>query len=317
MKRFAYLAANSLDACARVLKQRPRALAKGGGTDLLDLLKKRILVPDEVVQLPRSGRGREPGKIPASATLAEVAGSDWLRREAPAVAQAAAIAATPQIRNVGTLGGNLCQFTRCWYFRNPAFACFKRGTGECSAAAEGGLNRYHAIFPHENCMRAHPSNLAPALIAVGAQVECVHPLGNRTLDLDLLYDDGPSGRLSDTTLRKGELIASVTVPPSPLARRSTYLEFRERQSFDFALASVAAALEIAGGVVKQARIVCGAVSPIPYRARAVEGLLAGKPLDAKAGARAVVADALPTKQNRFKARILEELVRRALEELGS
>jgi len=317
MKRFAYLAANSLEACARALKERPSALAKAGGTDLLDLLKKRILLPDEVVQLPRSGGGGEPGRIPASATLSEVAGSDWLRREAPAVALAAAAAATPQIRNAGTLGGNLCQFTRCWYFRNPAFSCFKRGTGECSAAAEGGLNRYHAIYPHDNCMSAHPSNLAPALIAVGARVECIHPDGNRTLDLELLYDEGPSGRLSDTTLRKGELIASVTIPPSASARRSTYLEFRERQSFDFALASVAVALEIAGGVVQRARIVCGAVSPIPYRARAVESILAGKPLDPAAGARAVVADALPTGQNRFKVRVLEELVRRALEELGS
>jgi xanthine dehydrogenase YagS FAD-binding subunit len=318
MKAFTYVTADDFDAASRALAEAgPRAVAKAGGTDLLALLKSRIAEPDEVVNLLRARRDGVQGEVSALATLAEVAEDAWIKENFPAVARAAAEAATPQVRNTGTLGGNLCQHTRCWYFRDSNYACFKRGTGDCSAAPDGAQNRYHAIFPHKRCVSAHPSNLAPALIAVGAKVACVHPDGPRTLDVELLYDEGPSGRRSDTVLRAGELVRAVLLEPTPLAKRSTYVEFRERQSFDFAIASVAVALDLQGGIVRDVRIVCGAVSPIPYRAKAAEAVLRGKKLDIDAAAAAAVAGATPLADNGSKVPILKQLVRRALTELAS
>jgi xanthine dehydrogenase YagS FAD-binding subunit len=136
------------------------------------------------------------------------------------------------------------------------------------------------------------------------------------MDLELLYDEGPRGRHGDTNLRPGELIRAVVLEPSALTRNSTYVEFRERLSFDFAVASVAAAVDVRDGVVNEARIVCGAVAPVPHRARAAEQALLGKPLDPEAAARAAVADALPAEQNRYKVPILARLIRTALEELS-
>jgi xanthine dehydrogenase YagS FAD-binding subunit len=318
MKAFAYLTADDFESASRALAEAgPRAVAKAGGTDLLAMLKTRLLEPDDVVNLSRAKRDAAKGELSALATLAEVAADAWVGENFPAVAKAAHEAATPQVRNAGTVGGNLCQFTRCWYFRDASYSCFKRGTGDCSAAPDGAQNRYHAIFPHKRCVSAHPSNLAPALIAVGARVACVHPDGARTLDLELLYDEGPSGRKSDTILREGELIRAVLLEPTPLARRSTYVEIRERQSFDFALASVAAALELDGGVVKDVRIVCGGVAPIPYRAKAAEAALRGRKLDIEAAANAAVAGAAPLPDNGYKVPILRQLVRRALTELAT
>ncbi|MHC4548335.1 MAG: FAD binding domain-containing protein [Planctomycetota bacterium] len=317
MKAFAYLNPADFPAAAKALGQAPNAVAKGAGTDLLDLLKERVYEPDEVVNLLRTAGAAGEGEIGALKTLADLAADAWLQENFPAVHRAAAVAATPQIRNVGTVGGNLCQHTRCWFFRNRSFACFKRGTGACSAMEEGAQNRYHALFPHDRCASAHPSNLAPALIAVGARVACVHPAGDRTMDLELIYGEPQEGRFSDTNLRRGELIRAVLLEPSPLARRSTYVEFRERQSFDFAVASVAAAVHMEGGKVKEARIVCGAVAPTPYRARAAEKALEGKALDPAAAAAAVVRGAEPLAQSKYRVVILRRLVRRALEELKS
>jgi len=318
MKAFSYLIAEEFGAAARALAEAgPNGIAKAGGTDLLDLLKSRLFQPGEVVSLQRAKRDAGKGEISALATLAEVAEDAWVKENFPAVAKAAGEAATPQVRNAGTVGGNLCQHTRCWYFRNADFTCFKRGTGDCSAVGEGAQNRYHAIFPHQRCVSAHPSNLAPALIAVGAKAHCVHPDGGRTLDVGLLYDEGPSGRRTDVNLRPGELIRAVALEPSPLSRRSTYVEFRERQSFDFAVASVAAALDLRDGVVHDVRIVCGAVAPVPYRAKRAEEALRGKKLDVDAAAEAVVKDATPLEHNAYKVPVLKQLVRRALKELAS
>jgi len=318
MKAFTYVTADDFDAASRALAEAgPRAVAKAGGTDLLALLKSRVAEPDEVVNLLRVKREGAQGELSALATLAEVADDAWIRENFPAVAKAAAEAATPQVRNTGTVGGNLCQHTRCWYFRDAHYTCFKRGTGDCSAAPDGAQNRYHAIFPHKRCVSAHPSNLAPALIAVGGKVACVHPDGPRTLDAELLYDEGPSGRRSDTVLREGELIRAVLLEPSPLAKRSTYVEFRERQSFDFAIASVAVAMDLQYGIVRDVRIVCGAVAPIPFRAKAAEAVLRGKKLDIDAAAAAAVAGATPLADNAYKVPILRQLVRRALAELAS
>lgn len=320
MKSFAYWTAADFASASKALAGSQAAIAKSGGTDLLDRLKERVDEPDAVVDLLRADRGEAQGELSALATLAEIAVDEWVLREFPAVAKAAGEAATPQIRNVGTLGGNLCQHTRCWYFRNRHASCFKRGTGPCSAMADGGQNRYHAVFPADYCASAHPSNLAPALIAVGAKADCVHPDGGRMLDIELLYEAPRQGVHGDTTLREGELIRAVRLEPTPLAARSTYVEFRERQSFDFALASVAAALHLENGVVRDARVVLGAVAPVPMRAREAENALVGKKPDEAtiaAACEAAAAGATPLDHNGFKIPILKALVRQALEELRS
>jgi len=317
MKRFGYLSAETFPAAARALAAAEDAVAKGAGTDLLDMLKERVVEPAEVVNLLGAKRETGPGELSALATLAEVASDERLRAEFPALTRAAGEAATPQIRNFATLGGNLCQHTRCWYFRTNGFECFKRGSARCDALEEGAQNRYNAIFPHARCGCAHPSSLAPALIALGAKVACVHPEGDRVLDLEALYREPKSGRIGDTVLRPGELIRAVLLAPSALARRSTYVEFRERESFDFAVVSVAVALEMAGEAVKDVRLVFGAVAPIPYRAKAAEEALRGKRLDPEAAADAAVSGATPQGQNGFKLPILKTLVKRALKELAS
>ena len=320
MKSFAYLQAKDFGAAAKAVSDNKKCVAKGAGTDLLDLLKERIVEPDEVVSLLGAERGEKKGELSALATLAEVAEDAWIEVDFPALRHAAAEAATPQVRNVGTVGGNLCQHTRCWYFRNKAFDCFKRAGNSCSAMNDGAHNRYHAIFPHDSCASAHPSNLAPVMVALGAKLSCVHPDGNRTIDAGVFYAAPERNKLGDTILREGEIIRAVELEASPLTRNSTYVEFRERMSFDFAAASVAAAAHVEGGVVKDCRIVCGAVAPTPYRASAAEAALKGKPLDAagiKAAAEAAVKGAAPLAQNRYKIAIVKSLVREALEGLKS
>ena len=319
MKRFAYLMADNFAAASKAAAGAGNAVLKGAGTDLMDRLKERVVEPDQVVTLHAVKDKEGKGEISALATLADIAMDEWVKNDFPAVAHAAGEAATPQIRNVGTLGGNLCQHTRCWYFRNPSFACFKRGNGACSAQEDGAHNRYHSIFAVKNCASAHPSNLAPALIAMGAKVETVHPDGGRSLDAGLLYEAPVEGKHGDTILRKGEVIRAVRLEPSALTRNSTYVEFRERLSFDFAVASVAAAVEVENGKVKQARIVCGAVAPTPWRSGTAEAALLGKPLDKAsiaAASEAVAKGAAPLAQNRYKITILKRLVRRALEGLN-
>ena len=317
MKGFAYLTAETFDAAAKALAGAEDAVAKGAGTDLLDLMKERVLEPAEVVNLLRTRRDEKKGEVSALATLREVAEDEWVKVDFPAFAMAAGEAATPQIRNVGTVGGNLCQITRCWYLRTNGFECYKRGQSKCAAMFEGAHNRYHAIFPHKRCACAHPSNLAPALIACKAKVALVHPDGNRIMDLELIYDRPRSGRVTDTNLRKGELIRAVVLEPSAMTRRSTYLEFRERLSFDFPVASVAVAVDLEDGKVKEARIVCGAVAPTPYRALGAEAALVGKAIDPEAAAEAAVDGAEPLAESRYKVVILKRLIRRALQELKS
>ncbi|MEZ6187282.1 MAG: FAD binding domain-containing protein [Planctomycetota bacterium] len=319
MHRFAYHTAESYEAAAQALKKRPDAHAKGAGLDLMDLLKERLLEPTDLVSLHRVKTPGGAGVLPAHLTLAELGKDPALAKDFPALAQAAAEAATPQIRNRATLGGNLCQYTRCAYFRGSDFACYKRGDDQCSAQAPDAFNRYHAIFVKGGCASAHPSNLAPALIAGDAVLTVVGPEGTRELPVAELYGNPAQGKWTDHTLAHGELIQAVRYTPSALTRRSVYKELRERQSFDFALASVVCALELADGKVKAARIVCGAVSPVPYRAKEAEAELVGKALDETriaAAAEATVAKATPLAMNKHKVVILKRLVERALRELN-
>ncbi|MHC4849921.1 MAG: FAD binding domain-containing protein [Planctomycetota bacterium] len=314
MKQFAFLEPESFAAASRAAIA-GNTIVKGAGTDLLALMKQRIVAPDRVVGLMTIKTDEKQGEISALATLHDVATDEWVKLEFPALHTAAAEAATPQVRHAGTVGGNLAQSTRCWYFRTPGHDCLKLGSERCAAQGERAENKYHGLFAHGGCSAAHASNLAPALIAVGAQVDCVHPDGDRSMDVGLLYDGVKKGRIADTCLRPGEIIRAVRLAPSALARNSVYIELRERQSFDFAMVSVAAAAEIRDGKVAAIRVVCGGIAPMPMRLVAVEKKLTGKALD-PAAAELAADGAEPLAQNRYKVPILKRLVRRALEELA-
>jgi len=316
MKSFTILQSDSFAAASKAAVESRGSVVKAAGTDLLDLMKARVVAPDVVVSLLSAGAAEAEGEIGALATLHDVATDEWVKLEFPALHTAAAEAATPQVRHAGTVGGNLAQSTRCWYLRTPGHDCIKLGASRCAAMPASAENRYHGLFPAGGCCAAHASNLAPALIAVKASVLCVHPDGDRAMDVELLYDGVKPGVLSDTCLRPGEVIRAVKLTPSALARNSVYLELRERQSFDFALVSVAAAAEVRDGKVVEARIVCGGIAPTPRRLVAVEKSLAGGKLD-PAAADLAAEGAEPRAHNRHKIPILKRLVRRALEELAS
>ncbi|RMG10718.1 MAG: xanthine dehydrogenase family protein subunit M [Planctomycetota bacterium] len=318
MRSFAYLRAESFPAASAALET-PESLPKAAGTDLLDLLKERVVEPAALVDLSRIERAQsDPGVLSALATLAELAEDEGIRRDFPALHAAARQAATPQIRNRGTLGGNLCQVSRCPYLRRAGASCFKRDGSPCGALLPGGFDRTHAIFDVGPCACAHPSSLAPALIALGARVRLVRGEERRVLALEELYAPPAPGRLGDVALRPGELVEAVLLEASPRSRNSVYLEMRERESFDFALVSVAAAVELREGRVRSVRVACGAVAPRPRRMREVEAALRGRPLDAESIAGAADAArvaARPLRSNGFKATILHRLCVRALEEL--
>ncbi|MGE0713542.1 MAG: xanthine dehydrogenase family protein subunit M [Planctomycetota bacterium] len=319
MKAFSYTSPETWQAAARALRAAPAALPKAAGTDLLDLMKEGVLEPPELVNL--LGVGLEKGQrdtLSARLTLAQLGAEGYLREQYPALAMAAGEAATPQIRNRGTLGGNLCQLPRCAYLRT-GHACLRVGDTTCAAAQPGAHTRFHGVFPAQGCLSAHASNLAPALVVLGAKVEVVGPEGARTLGVEELYAPPAAGRMGDTSLAHDELVSWVSLTPSALARNSLYVEVRERQSFDFALVSLAAALEVQGGKVARARLCFGGVAPGPYRAKAAELALEGKALEPEvlnAAARAAVQGAQPTAMNEHKPTLMQRLLVRALRSLG-
>ena len=259
----------------------------GGGQDLLTTTKSYITRPVRIVNLKGirgldriEGNAKRGLKIGALATLTQIEENPEVRRSFPGIAEAALSVATPQLRNLGTIGGNLCQRPRCWYYRLEEVVCLKKGGTQCYAAA--GENKYNAILGGGPSYIVHPSDLAPVLLALNASLTVVGPGGNRQIPLEKFFTLPSEGNVRrENVLQNGEVITEVQVPPGPMAARSTYLKFKERSSLDFALSSVAAAAEVgADGVVKQARLVLGGVAPVPWRAPEAEAFLKGKKLDA-------------------------------------
>jgi xanthine dehydrogenase YagS FAD-binding subunit len=250
--------------------------------------------------------------------LHQVANSTEVRGRYAAIAQAASTAATPQIRNLATVAGNLLQRPRCWYFRHPEVDCLKKGGLKCYAAE--GLNRYHAILGGGPSYIVHPSNLAPALIAFGARVRVFGPKGDHEIELEHFFVLPQTDVLRENLLQPDEIITEIIVPAPSQGTDSIYLEAREKQSFDWPLVSVAAAVESAAGRVLKARIVMGAVAPIPWRVPDAEKVLAGATLDSAIAGRAADAalkGAKPLADNGYKVPIAKTLVRRAILQAGS
>jgi xanthine dehydrogenase YagS FAD-binding subunit len=319
---FEYVDVENMKELPELLDQEEgRSVVLAGGTDLLDRLKERLEQPARVVNVKKieGMQGIEYADgldIGALTTIAELADDERIQRDYPALAQAAASIATPQLRNMGTLGGNLCQRPRCWYFRDQDYPCRKKGGSRCFART--GLNKNHAIFGDGPCYIVHPSDSAPALQALGAELEIVGPKGKRETPVEGFFQMPDENILGENILGANEVIVRVRVPKPAMGTRSTYLKFRAKQSLDFAVSSVAAVLQMDRGQVQAARLVLGGVAPIPWRCAAAEAELEGTGLaDAAIGraADAVVADAQPMSDNKYKVRLTRNLVRQALESL--
>ncbi len=306
------------------IDEAPRPIA--GGQDLLTTMKDYTSRPARIVNLKNirgldritlNARGLTIGALVTLTELEEHAG---VRKNFPGLAEAAHSIATPQIRNLGTVGGNLCQRPRCWYFRLEEVNCLKKGGSECYAAT--GENKYNAIIGGGPSWIVHPSDLAPMLMALGARVSVTGSAGKRVITLDKFFTLPTEGNIRrENVLHNDELITEIFVPASPLASRSTYLKFKERESLDFALASVAAAVQLAPNrTVKAARIVLGGVAPIPWRVPAAETFLTGKALNpdvlAEAG-KIALAEAKPLEKNAYKVPLTQTLVRRAVAKAAS
>ena len=300
------------------IDEAPRPIA--GGQDLLTTMKDYTSRPTRLVNLKNirglnritlNGKGLTIGALVTLTELEEHAG---VRRSFPGLAEAAHSIATAQIRNLGTVGGNLCQRPRCWYFRLEEVICLKKGGSECYAAT--GENKYNAIFGDGPSYIVHPSDLAPMLLALGASVTVTGAKGKRVIALDKFFTLPSEGDIRrENVLQNDDIITEIFVPASPHAAKSTYLKFKERESLDFALASAAVAVQMAGGTVKDARIVLGGVAPIPWRVPAAEKFLVGKTLSpdvlAEAG-KIALSDAKPLDKNAYKVPLAQTLVRRAL-----
>ncbi len=320
MKPFILLRPATLSEAAREAA-RPGSEVKAGGVDLLDRMKEGFDSPQRVVSIAHVPGLDEvsagpPAKIGALATLARIASSPDIKRLYPALAAAAEGAATPQIRNMATLGGNLCQRPRCWYYRLAEFDCRKKGGPTCYA--QDGENRFHAIFDSDLfCCCIHPSATAVALLAYDAKLNTVSPRGRRTILLDDFFVRPTEDARRENVLTPGEIIETVAIPAPPPGARSVYKKLKERESFDWPLVEACVNLTVSGGTIREARVILGSVAPTPRRATEAEAVLRGapaRPETASKAAAAAVANAKPLAQNAYKVRLARVTLERALRE---
>lgn len=318
---FELLSPRSVDEAVELAARHGRDCAlMAGGSDLLDQMKLHRRTPRYVINLKsipdlRALNVTNDGiSIGALTTLGELERHAELRRLCPALGMAASRVATPQIRNVGTLGGNLLQDSRCPYYRGP-WHCYRAGGIQCDA--RHGVNQEHAIFGGNRCYTVSPSDTAPALIALGASVT-VRGTGAREMPLEDLFMPPGENITVMHRLAPATVLSRINVPVRS-GTRSTFIKYAMRNSWDFALASVAVALRIDGGAVRDVRIVLGGVAPVPWRSTDAEREVEGKTLAAttiESAARAAVAGAHPLAHNEYKVALVIKLVRSALMELA-
>ena len=316
LRKFSYRRATSVQAAA-VAATRSGARILAGGTDLLGCLRDGVFAADTVVSLTGikalRGISARPGgglRIGALTTLSEVASDPRILNSYPVLSQAAAAAASPQLRNQGTIGGNICQRPRCWYFRGD-FHCLRKGGDICFAVA--GESEFHCIFGGAPCFIVHPSDTAPALVALDATVSIAGAKAARTVPLASFFVLPAESAVKENVLAPGELVTEILLGPPQAGTRGMYRKVRERGAFDFALAGAAVVVAMAGKQVSAVRIVLSGVAPIPWRCADAEKLLVGRPLDPATVAQAATAavkDAVPLSKNEYKV----ILVRGVLEE---
>jgi xanthine dehydrogenase YagS FAD-binding subunit len=324
LKAFAYVnAATERDAVAALTAEPPppsalarRILPMAGGMDLLGLMKDYIVSPDRIVSIRNLDQtiattGDSGLRIGAAVKLVDLAEHAAVKKLFPALATAAEGVGTPQIRNMGTVGGNIMQRPRCWYFRNEEFNCLKKGGSRCFAV--DGENQFHAIFGDGPCHIVHPSSLAVPVIAYGGRFRIVGPNGAREIDAGEFFQMPNVNLYGETVLQPNEIITHVVLP-APGQRSASY-EVRFKQSHDWPLAMAAVNLTMDGQRVRTARVVMGAVAPVPWRVPAAERVLAGKSITeavAVEAAAAALAGAKPMTGNAYKIQIAKTAVKRAV-----
>lgn len=295
------------------------AMLIAGGADLLSLMKSDLVAPARLIDLKpaRALRGIEKRpdgsvKIGALSTLADIERDAMLAKRLPILRQAVRDAATPQLRNVATAGGNLLQRTRCWYYRGT-YTCWQKGGETCFA--RDGQSKYHAIFEQSPCVSAHPSDLAPALIALDATIIIERGVDERVIPVADLLRPPTAERRREATLEADDVITAILIPQQPTGAHGAYVKMMDRHAWAYALVSAAAQIAVTEGAVSHARVVLGSVANIPYRLERVEAHIIGKPLTASLAAKAAdlaITDAAPLRHNRYKVQLARELTRRAL-----
>lgn len=321
MKAFDYTRATTAEEAVAAINSLSAAKFLGGGTNLLDLMKEGVERPDSLIDVTRLSLAEIselPGggvRIGAMARNSDTANHPLIRQRYPVLSQAFLAGASPQLRNMATVGGNLMQRTRCYYFINTALPCNKREPGSGCAAIEG-YNRIHAILgASEDCIATHPSDMCVALAALDATVRARGSNGEREIalvDFHTLPGDTPQ---IETELQPGELVTAVDLPSLDWVNKSYYLKVRDRNSYAFALVSVAAALDVRDGVVRQARLAMGGVAHKPWRAFETEEMLVGKPANEETfrqAAATALAGAKTYEHNAFKVELGKRAIVRAL-----
>lgn len=323
MKNFKLAEPETIEQAVTLLaKEEGKAFLMAGGTDLLTEIKEGVIEPGVVVNLkPIRGlsyiRKEKDGlHIGTLTTVADLAADPLIRQEYPVLHEAANVVATPQLRNVGTVGGNLCQRPRCWYYRDGQVICRKKGGSQCFAFR--GRNKYHAIIGGGICYIVYPSDLAPALISLGAEATVSSHQGERTIPLADFYALPQKDVKKENILGPGEIVREVRVPPARKGEKSIYLKFKERATWDFAVVSVAVKGEVSGQNYQDLKIVLGGVAPIPWRLEKAEAALIGKKTSEpsiREAAQLGLADARPLAENGYKKDLAEALLVRALSSL--
>lgn len=320
MNRFEYVTPQNLDQVFEYLNS-AGAEVKAGGIDKLDLLKEGIASPKRLVnirdlqELKKVTLLADGGlSIGAAVTLAEIANDKNIQKNYRALAQAAEGAATPQIRNSATIGGNLCQRPRCWYFRSEDFNCTRKGGDSCFA--EEGENQYHAIFGNnDGCVIVHPSATAVALVTFAARLKIKSKKEEREIPVDKFFVPPSDNIMREHILQPAEIITEIILPPVPAGFSSYYSKLKEKQSFDWPIADVAVAFKVKDGICQQARITLGSAAPIPWRLQKAEQALNGQKvsvLKAKSISEIALADASPLSLNAYKVPIFKTILYRTI-----
>jgi len=325
MNRFEYLQPKDLNQASQWLADTDKTtLPVGGGSDLLGLIKHHITEPQALVNLKNieglseitftTGQGLTIG---SQVKIAEIAENQTIRKKYPVLAQAAEQVASPQLRNMGTLGGNLCQRPRCWYYRGD-FDCLRKGGDLCYAV--GAENKYHCIVGGGPCYIVHPSDTAVALLALDAQISIYSNGETRTIPLDDFFVLPETDALHENILKPGEIVTAVHIPELPSNTRSAYIKFKERSAWDFAVVSVALVMQLSGKKIRNGRLAFGGVAPRPWQEPALnQGLTDLQPDEQSVDAfvSGAFGNALTLEKNEYKVVLVRNLIKSIIEELSA
>ncbi len=308
---------NANEAVALLNEGKGKSRIIAGGLDLLGELKEHLIEPQRLISIGDMGDMnyiKENGdriQIGAATTISAIAEDKTIQKNHAALSQSASVVGSPQIRNVGTLGGNLCQRPRCWYYRGEFYHCLKKGWALCYAVS--GRNKYHAILGGTPCFIVHPSDCAPALVALGAKISLLGPEGLRTILLEEFFSLPSETLHAENRLQPNEIVTEVEVPLH--SYKSVYMKYREKEGFDWAVTAVAAALELENETCKKANLILGGVAPVPWRARKAEAVLVGQKISeelARQAGELAVEGAEPLSDNAYKIPLTKNLVKEAL-----